>query len=623
MSFFGELKRRNVFRVAAAYVAVAWLIIQVAETLFPVFGLSDAGIRLVVILLAIGFLPAVISAWAFELTPEGLKREAEVDHDSPANRRMTRRLDRLVLLILALALGLFAVDKFLLDPARDAEELATAREQAREEGRSEAQASARENSIAVLPFDDLSPGGDQAYFADGISVDLLNQLAGIPQVRVTGKTSSFAYRDREATIPEIGEALNVAHVLDGSVTKAGDRIRIYVELMDTRSDRQIWSQTYDLTLGDIFEVRDDISARVFGELAIEFERLEQKSLRTDPEAYDLTLQAWYLLDRMQSEDDFRQAADLVDRSMAIDPEYIPTLLASIYASYGLMQIGLITQEEEIRRSDERIEQILAVDPDNGTALGLLAWTDWETRLDLESAAKRFSRALRTAPGDLELTRYVGMFARSIGRHAEAIALLERCVAADPEDWRCTMHLALANLWGRQLDPALQTYRKMATLGRSGAPYYLTLTLLLQGQLEQAMEEVELLGSDFGQAPQGLAARAMILHDMGRHAESEASLKKLVAAIDENERDHAYLVAQAHAWAGRNDDAFEWLETALSRDQRYGQQGYWFLRILFLPVWQNLHDDPRWEQVRARANLSQARLDALEFTVPPWIEASLD
>jgi len=207
MSFFGELKRRNVFRAAAAYVAVAWLIIQVVETLFPVFGLSDDAIRTAVILLAIGFIPAMIAAWAFELTPEGFKPEAEVDHDSAISQRMTRQLDRLFLVALALALGFFVFDKFVLDPARDAQELAKATEQAKLEGRTEAAEELRDASVAVLAFQDLSPGGDQEYFGDGLAVDLIDQLGRVAALRVTGKTSAFSFKGTAATIPEIGKAL--------------------------------------------------------------------------------------------------------------------------------------------------------------------------------------------------------------------------------------------------------------------------------------------------------------------------------------------------------------------------------------------------------------------------------
>jgi TolB-like protein/Tfp pilus assembly protein PilF len=623
MSFFGELKRRNIFRAGAAYVAVAWFIIQVVETLFPVFGLSDNTIRIVVILLAIGFVPAMISAWAFELTPEGFKREAEVDHDSAVSRRMTRRLDRLFIVALALALGFFVFDKFVLDPARDAQELATAMEQAREEGRTEAEEAVRDASVAVLAFQDLSPRGDQEYFGDGLAVDLINQLAEVPELRVTGKTSAFSFKGKDATIPEIGEALNVRHVLEGSVSKSGDRIRISVQLMDARQDKQLWSETYDRTLGDIFDIRDEITLTVYDGLTIEFERLEQASLRTDPEVYDLTLKARSIFQREESVEDDKRAAELLAQALAIDPDYVPALLLSIRVNYMLLNSGLISDEEQERLAIEMIDRVLAIDPNNGQALGHLAWGDYELRMDLESAARRFSDALRTAPGDLELARFAGMFARSVGRHAESIALLVRCVAADPENGNCTWQLTRSYLWGNRLAEALKTYRRFEALRGKGGEYYLILTLLLQGEPARALGELQSVNEERQEHPQMLAARAMIMHDLGRYEESEKALRKIVGQVNENSRDHAYLVAEAYAWIGQIDSAFEWLEKAYALDERFGMQGHWFQQIMFLPIWRNLHDDPRWDDLRERMNVSAARLDRLEFTIPPWISLSVE
>jgi len=622
MSFFAELKRRNVVRVGAAYVAVSWLIIQVVETLFPVFGLSDGAIRVVVIVLAIGFIPALISAWAFELTPEGLRREAEVDHDSAVSRRMTRRLDRLFMVALALALGFFALDKFLLDPARDAEQLATAVEQAKEDALMEVREEVRDGSLAVLPFQDLSPEGDQAYFGDGLAVDLINQLGNAPQLRVTGKTSAFSFKGENITIPQIGEALNVAHVLDGSVSKSGDRVRISVQLVDAREDTQLWSQTYDRTLGDIFDIRDEITLAIYDRLTIEFDRLKQRSLRTDPEVYDLTLQARDAYYAENSADDYKRAAQLLAQALAIDPDYVPALLLSVYVNAGLLNSGLISEEEADRLIDDPVARVLTIDPGNGTALGLLAWDDWEARLDLESAARRFSEALQTAPGDLELTRFVGLYASSIGRHVDSVALLERCVAADPQNDKCLHHLARSYLWASQFDDALKMYHRYHIVrGRKNAVYYVILALLMQGKPAPALSELESVADDRQDRPQMLAARAMIMHDLGRHEESTAALDRIVGQVEDRFRDQAYLIAEAHAWIGDRESAFEWLEKAYSWDERYGLQGYWFHRIMFLPIWRKLHDDPRWSELRERMNMSQARLDAIELSIPPWIRAA--
>ena len=618
MSLFGELKRRNVFRVGAAYVVTAWLIIQVVETLFPIYNLSDAAVRLVVNLLAIGLVPVLVLAWVFEWTPEGLKKERDADHQHPASLRAARRLDRMILVVLALALGYFIFDKFLLDPARDAEKLTSAVEQAREQGRTEAKAEVRDSSVAVLAFQDLSPAGDQAYFGDGLAVDLINQLGKVPDLRVTGKTSAFSFKDKAATIPEIGEALNVGHVLDGSVSKAGDRVRISVQLVDTRQDTQLWAQTYDRTLDDIFAIRDEITFRIYDRLTIEFERLEAQNLKTDPEVYDLTLQARHIFDIGDSSDKDRQAAELLAQALAIDPNYVPALLLSIRVDYMLLRGGEISDTEQSQKANESVERVLAIDPDNGEALIHMAWEDWEGRLDLESAARGISGALRTAPGNLVLTRGAGMFARSIGRHKDSIALLERCVAADPLERNCTFQLAQSYLWGGQLEDAMKAHRRLESLtGQKNSVYYVVLTLLLQGKPALALTELE--AATFPQDhPMELAARAMIMHDLGRFKESKAAFDRFEEQFEGQFREDAYLIAEAYAWTGQADSAFEWLEKGYARDERFGLQGYWFHRIMFLPIWQKLHGDQRWEELRGRMNMSSARLEAIEFSIPEWM-----
>ena len=251
MSLFDELKRRNVLRVGTVYVVTSWLLIQVAETIFPLFGLDDAPARILVIVLGIGIIPALTVAWAFELTPEGLKKEKDVERSRSTTLQTSKKLDLMIMVMLALALAYFALDKFVLSKPREA----LIAETARQEGRSEALIeSYGDKSIAVLPFADLSPQGDQAYFSDGIAEELLNLLAKIPELRVISRSSAFSFRDKDMDIPTIASQLQVAHILEGSVRKAGTRVRITAQLIDARSDTQLWSQTFDRTLDDIFAI---------------------------------------------------------------------------------------------------------------------------------------------------------------------------------------------------------------------------------------------------------------------------------------------------------------------------------------------------------------------------------
>ena len=220
MSLFAELKRRNVLRVAIAYLAATWLLIQVVETLFPVYGLSDAAIRIVVAIIGVGFIPVLVVAWVFEHTPDGVKRDSEVDRSETVAVAGDKKFDRIILVVLALAIGYFAFDKFVLDPARDVELVEQATKTAVARARI---GSFGEKSIAVLPFVNMSSDPEQAFFSDGIAEEMLNLLAKIPQLRVTSRSSAFAFRGDDVNIPEVAKKLNVAHVLEGSARKAGTR----------------------------------------------------------------------------------------------------------------------------------------------------------------------------------------------------------------------------------------------------------------------------------------------------------------------------------------------------------------------------------------------------------------
>ncbi|NNE06878.1 MAG: adenylyl cyclase, partial [Xanthomonadales bacterium] len=263
MSFLAELRRRNVLRVGAAYIVTAWLVVQVVETLFPIYGLSDAAVRIVVNIVAVGLVPVLVLSWVFEWTPEGLKKDRDVVPGAPASAQAAKRLDRAILVVLALAVGYFAFDRFVLVPQQMAEQI----RKAHEAGRSEALVeSFGDHSIAVLAFDDLSPEGDQEYLSDGIAEELLNLLARIPELRVISRSSAFHFKSTDIPVPEIARQLNVAHVLEGSVRKSGDRIRITAQLIEARSDTHLWSDTYDRKLVDVFAIQDEIASAMVEQL---------------------------------------------------------------------------------------------------------------------------------------------------------------------------------------------------------------------------------------------------------------------------------------------------------------------------------------------------------------------
>ena len=268
MSLLAELKRRNVIRMAGLYLVGAWLITQVAGTVLPMFGAPDWVPRTIVIVLAIGFIPAIAFAWIFELTPDGIKRDEKVPLEKSIAPQTAQRMNRMLIAMLMLALVYFGFDKFVLAPRRaPAAITANATPTASTPTKaSPAAAAASDNSIAVLPFVDMSQGRDQEYFSDGLSEELLNQLAQIPQLRVIARTSSFSFKGKEVDVAEIARILKVGHVLEGSVRKSGDTLRITAQLIRTSDSSHLWSQTYDRKLTDIFMVQDEISTEVVNAL---------------------------------------------------------------------------------------------------------------------------------------------------------------------------------------------------------------------------------------------------------------------------------------------------------------------------------------------------------------------
>src|SRR5437588_1505424 len=260
-NFFAELKRRNVIRLAGLYLCGAWLLVQVSGTVLPMFGAPDWLPRSIVILLALGFIPALIFSWLFELTQEGLKRDEDVRPEESIAPQTARRMNRTMIAVLVLALGYFVFDKFVLTPRRDAARLAA-----------ESTPMADAHSLAVLPFVNMSGDAANEYFSDGISEEILNVLARTPELHVAARTSSFSFKGKTQEIPEIARQLNVRMVLEGGVRKQDDRVRITAQLIDAKTGFHLWSETYDRKLQDIFAIQDEIAKAIGNELEVKLVR---------------------------------------------------------------------------------------------------------------------------------------------------------------------------------------------------------------------------------------------------------------------------------------------------------------------------------------------------------------
>jgi TolB-like protein len=277
MSLIAELKRRNVIRAAGLYLVGAWLVVQVASTVLPAFDGPAWALRSLIIALVVGFVPAMIVAWVFELTPEGLKRDAELTAAESIAPQTGRRMDRLILIVAMIAIGYFVFDKFVLAARRDAALVTQITAHVTAEISAE-KSKTSPKSVAVLPFLDLSPEHDQGYFSDGMSEEILNALAQVQDLKVAGRTSSFYYKDRNEDLRTIGKALGVANVLEGSVRKQGEQVRITAQLIRSDDDFHLWSETYDGDLKDVFALQERIARAITDKLKITLIGAQQTQL---------------------------------------------------------------------------------------------------------------------------------------------------------------------------------------------------------------------------------------------------------------------------------------------------------------------------------------------------------
>jgi TolB-like protein len=466
MSFYAELKRRNVIRVGAAYAVAAWLLIQVADTTFPLFGFDQAPARIVVILLIIGFIPALILAWAFEFTPAGLQREEDVDRSLAITKSAARQLDRVIMVVLVLALGFFAFDKFVLSESR---EKAIA-ENARIEAFADAVEAYKKNkSIAVLPFVDMSPTQDQEYFGDGIAEELLDQLVTLEGLNVASRTSSFAFKDSDASAQTIGEELGVTTVLEGSVRKDGDDLRVTAQLIDAKTDTHLWSETFDRKFSDIFFIQEEIAQEVAAALSIALDieaRGHLPGAGTDNiEAYDAFLagSAWRRIAQPKQAQPYFQAA--VD----IDPNY-----ADAWSALGRSISGQSDNypSEEGRAMVQRSRDLQLVAIELSPELAV-AWSGLSSLSrvlgDWAGAVEASEAAAELAPGDIGAQSSSSGVFGALGHVHESIVVSELARQIRPLGYGSAQVLAEKYIQAGRYDDARATLKISASLSPTLKP----------------------------------------------------------------------------------------------------------------------------------------------------------
>jgi TolB-like protein len=410
LSFFSELKRRNVFRVVVAYVVACWLLLQVTDVLIGILGLPGATGKFVFLALVLGFVPAVVVSWVYELTPEGLKKDTGMTGQDTGGAQMGRKLDRITFVLALIAIGMIVFDRLIPEEATVApNEAPVAASPIQAESTSpETKATDRTKSLAVLPFANVSPDPDNEYFADGISEELLNVLVDIEELRVPSRTSSFAFKGMNRDIREIASQLDVDHILEGSVRKSGDRVRITAQLIDVSTDTHLWSETYDRKLEDIFAIQDEIAGHIIEALKVSLALEIQHAPTTDVEAYTLYLQGRELFRRRSNEEHLLEADRVLREAVKRDPQF-----ADAWAMLAMVQVTLPGYQK-------------------------VAWTDF-----VEVTIELAERALAIDSDQTEAKLALANVMFDQGRHHEALETFESIIEQHPRHSQARLWLAIA------------------------------------------------------------------------------------------------------------------------------------------------------------------------------------
>ena len=583
-NFFAELKRRNVYKVAVAYAVVAWLLMQVASQIFPFFEIPNWVVRLVVLLLAIGFPIALIIAWAFETTPQGIKRTEAAD--AAGQRSRSAAWIYVVIIAGAISIGLFFIGRYTAQTPRPAsDELRRGRQ-------SQAATAIPEKSIAVLPLINESGDPKDEYFSDGLSEELIAALAQIRGLKVIGRSSSFRFKDRKEEPKTIGEKLGVSTLLDGTVRKQGDRVRIVAELVNAADGIQLWTRTFDRELKDIFAVQQEIARAVADSLKVTLLGSPDNSIQMvskSVEAHNAYLQGHFHFLRRNIED-YRKAISYFDQAIQLDPEY-----ALVYAerSEAWSLLGDLAGERPTvypkARSDA--EKAVAIAPGLAESHAALGWVGFFIDWKFAEGIAELKRAKELSPANPTANDLLARAIVYLGRLDEAERQARQAVELDPLSVATQFNLGRVLFYAGKLDEADAAGRKMAELQPSAASSHRwqVLVAVQRHDSETALREAQL-------EPDAAFRRfeLTLAHYLrGEREAADAALAELIA----NSRDRlAYQIAEAYALRGDADKALEWLQIAF--DNHDGGM----LSLAVDPLLRGLREDPRYKNLVAKVGL---------------------
>jgi len=581
MSVWARIKEHKVAQWTIAYAAAAYTLLHGTEMVSNAFEWPHVVVRIVTLLLFLGLPLVATIAWY---------------HGHRAQQRVSGAELTIITVLLVIA------GTVLWQFGSSAQEHAARKVGTTAPPSATAAAIAADHSIAVLPFVNMSPDKEQEYFADGISEELMNLLAQVPDLRVIARTSSFSFKGKEVEIAEIAHRLDVAHVLEGSVRRSGDKVRISAQLIRASDSSRLWSQTYERQMTDVFDVQDQIAAAVVSELKMRLLGATPKAKITDPKAYTLFLQARQIGHQYTSAG-FELSNKLYQQALGLDPGYAAAWvgLATNYWNQAFM--GLAPIDESIRLAREATNKALALEPTLASALVRLSLIASSYDVDLSMAAHHLKDALASEPANPDVLVEAGVLVRRLGRLDEAIAIGKYQVGLDPINPFGHEILAYSYRYAGRLDDAIAELRTVLSLSPNylGGHAGIGELLLQKGDAKSALAEMQQEGL-YGLRLVGLA---MAHHVLGQKFESDAALAEVIEKYAEG---YPLNIAYVFAFRGEADRAFEWLDKAARGHNLF------FNAVAGHPMFANIHADPRWLPFLRKHGLAPEQLAAIKFDV---------
>ncbi len=577
-SFFSELKRRNVYKVAVAYVVAGWALAQGIAQVFPVFDAPTWAIRLIVILIIIGFPVAVVLAWAFEITPGGIKRTEEVEVTQAHS--LGGAWIYIVLVSALVSIGLFFLGRYTAGNAAPRH--------------SEAATATLQKSIAVLPL--LNESGDPGdeYFSDGLSEELIAALGRIRDLKVIGRSSSFRFKDRNEEPKTIGEKLGVSTLLEGTVRKQGDKVRIVAELINAADGTELWSRIFDRELKDIFAVQTEIAQAVAASLELTLlgskDTTATNASTKNVEAHNAYLQGHFYFERRNVED-YRKAIGFLDQAIRIDPDYALAYAKRSEAWTFIGDLNTEQKKEAWTAARKDAEKAVAVGPNLAEAHAALGWVRFFSEWKFAEGLAELKRARELAPANPTANDLLARVLVYLGQIQEGEKLARQAIDLDPLAYLARGNLARILLAEGKLDEADGEARKSAELQptAAGSHRWQVVAAVLRGDGEAALREAQLEPNEgYRRFELALAHYAR-----GDRPAADAALAEMVAR-DRNLL--AYQIAEVYAWRGETDKAFEWLQIS------YDNHDTGLLSLLIDPLMRGLRGDPRYKSMLEKVGL---------------------